>query len=105
MRNRTQDEVDAHISAAKAMQIETEFFAGHPELSAMPLEVLGKPALVNKLVEIQADVICSYLPGLQQQVRVRGRQPAGRSVQHFAAIAAISPFLIRSTSYSDITNS
>ena len=102
MRNRTQDEVDADISAAEAMQIEADFFAGHPELSTMPQEVLGKPALVNKLVEIQADVICRNLPGLLQKVRARGRQHAGCSVQYFAAIAAMSPFLINSACYTGI---
>ncbi|KAK9820307.1 hypothetical protein WJX72_008773 [[Myrmecia] bisecta] len=71
VRNKTQEEVESNTPADEALELERAFFDGHPELSAMPRDVLGKPALVNKLVEIQADVICTSLPALQEQVQAK----------------------------------
>ncbi|KAK9820379.1 hypothetical protein WJX72_009659 [[Myrmecia] bisecta] len=68
VRNRSQDEVEANISAAEALERECSFLDSHPELSAMPRDVLGKPALVNKLVQAKLLQVEADLEKMQGMV-------------------------------------
>ena len=68
MRCRTQEELKEGISPEVVLQRELEFFNNHAELSRLPNEYKGMPALVDKLVKLQGLRIHSHLPVLKKQV-------------------------------------
>lgn len=68
MRCRTQEELKESISPEVVLQRESEFFQKHTDLSYLPDEYKGMPALVDKLVKLQGLRIHSHLPVLKKQV-------------------------------------
>lgn len=68
VRSRTPHELKQGVSAKEARNNEAYFFEHHKELKHVAAEYKGVPALVQKLVQIQAERIQSHLPELKKAV-------------------------------------
>lgn len=72
MRNRTPEQLAAGETAEQVTAEETRFFQSHPALQAMSPtdrdDVLGKGALIKKLVAIQTEAVLKAIPSLSKQV-------------------------------------
>ncbi len=68
VRCRSQEELDEGTSPEDMRQREIDFFQNHAELSRLPDEYKGMPALVTKLVKLQGQRLHSHLPVLKTQV-------------------------------------
>lgn len=68
VRCRSQEELSEDTSPEEMRQRERDLFQNHAELSHLPDEYKGMPALVDKLVKLQGERIHSHLPVLKKQV-------------------------------------
>ena len=69
VRNRTQAEVDDDLPIEKLQEREELLFRSHPELSQLPAEQQGMPALLAKIAKEQGKRLDAAVPELRAQIK------------------------------------
>lgn len=71
VKNRSQREVEGHVSVQVARQNEAEFFAEHRVFSSMPKSLFGVENLVKKLTEVLVSRVYDALPGMRDEIAAK----------------------------------
>lgn len=68
VKNRSQRQVEAHVSVQEARQNEDQFFANHPLFSAMDSSYFGVDTLVSKLTAVLVSRVHDALPDMRREI-------------------------------------
>lgn len=68
VKNRSQREVEEHVSVREARKSEAEFFAQHRVFSTMSKDLFGVEKLVRKLTDVLVSRVYNALPGMREEI-------------------------------------
>lgn len=68
VKNRSQREVEEHVSVREARENEAAFFAQHRVFSMMPKDCFGVENLVSKLTDVLVSRVYNALPGMRDEI-------------------------------------
>eukprot|EP00914_Ancora_sagittata_P025621 GHVO01050743.1.p1 GENE.GHVO01050743.1~~GHVO01050743.1.p1 ORF type:complete len:529 (+),score=73.55 GHVO01050743.1:218-1588(+) len=68
VKNRSQQQVEDHLSMEEARNEETTFFSAHPKYSALCRTYVGTKSLVDRLTDVLFKHLRSYLPDIKKEI-------------------------------------
>eukprot|EP00914_Ancora_sagittata_P008403 GHVO01016390.1.p1 GENE.GHVO01016390.1~~GHVO01016390.1.p1 ORF type:complete len:563 (+),score=104.90 GHVO01016390.1:64-1689(+) len=68
VKNRSQLQVDSHVTMDEARWDETRYFNEHPKYGALPPALLGTKSLIDRLTKVLYTHLRSYLPDIKKEI-------------------------------------